>query len=296
MKYSLFLVLLLLLLFVGCSSKIPNTWKQRVEKAPISDIKLYADIKGEGKPLILLHGFGSSSYSFHYIIEPLSKKFRVYNLDLKGFGNSPKPKDHRYSAYDQAVLVSQFIKNHNLKDVILIGHSYGGGVALSLALMNQSNIKKMVLIDSAAYKQYIPSLIRKIQFPILGPAVFYLLPSSYEVKESYNYAFYDKSKIEKSSIEVLAENLNKENAKQVYIYAIDDLIPKDIDEVSKLYGDIKTPTLIIWGEKDVVINKSKGYRLNNDLQNSQLKIIKNCGHIPHEEKPNEVLKYLFDFL
>lgn len=294
MKHSLFL--LVLFLFYGCSTKIPNTWHERVEKAPILDIKLYSEIKGEGRPLLLMHGFGSSGYSFKNLLEPLSQKFKVYNLDLKGFGNSPKPKDHRYSVYDQAILVSQFIKNHNLKDVTLIGHSYGGGVALSLALMDQENINKMVLIDPAAYNQYIPTLIRRIQIPVIGPAAFYLFPSSYEVKESYRYAFYDKQKIEKDTIETMTKNLNKKNAKYVYIYAIDDLIPEDIDEVSKRYKYIKIPTLIIWGEKDVVIPKSKGYRLKKDLQNSKLKIIKNCGHIPHEEKPEIVLKYLLNFL
>jgi pimeloyl-ACP methyl ester carboxylesterase len=289
-------LLLLLFLFVGCSTKIPNTWNERVQKAPISDIKLHATIKGKGKPLLLLHGFGSSSYSFHYLIEPLSQKFRVYNLDLKGFGDSPKPSDYRYSVYDQAVLVSKFIKDNSLENVTLIGHSYGGGVALSVALINQSNIDKMVLIDPAAYKQYIPSLIRHIQTPIIGPTIFYLLSSSYEVKESYRYAFYDKQKIEQSTIDIMAQNLNKHNAKQVYLYAIDDLIPEDIDEVSKRYFKIKIPTLIIWGEKDVVIGQSKGYRLKKDLQNAELKIIKNCGHIPHEENPKIVLKYLLNFL
>ena len=294
MKHSIFFILLFFL--VGCSTKIPNTWSERVEKAPTSDIKLHVDIVGDGEPIILMHGFGSSSYSFNHLVKPLSKKFKVYNLDLKGFGDSPKPKDYRYSVYDQAVLVLKFIKDRNIKDVTLIGHSYGGGVALSLALMNQSNIKKMVLIDPAAYRQYIPSLIRRIQMPILGAVAFYLLPASYEVKESYRYAFYDKKKIEQSTIDTMAKNLNKKSAKQVYLYAIDDLIPEDIDEVSKRYKNIKVPTLLIWGEKDVVIRKSKGYKLKNDLQNAQLKIIKNCGHIPHEEKPKVVLKHILNFL
>jgi pimeloyl-ACP methyl ester carboxylesterase len=284
------------LFFSGCTTKIPNTWNERVKKAPLQHVKLHADISGKGKPLLMLHGFGSSSYSFHHIVEPLSKKYRVYNFDLKGFGNSPKPKDYRYSVYDQAVLVSNFIKEHNLTDITLIGHSYGGGVALSLALMDQKNIKKMVLIDPAAYKQYIPSLIRKVQIPIFGPLAFYILPSSYEVKESYYYAFYDKKKIEKSIIKEITNNLNKENAKTAYLYAIDDLIPEDIGDTSKRYKYIKIPTLILWGDKDVVIKKNKGYRLKKDLQNSKLKIIKNCGHIPHEEKPKIVLKHLLNFL
>jgi pimeloyl-ACP methyl ester carboxylesterase len=290
------MLFVIIFIFSGCASKIPNTWHERVVKAPKQDIKLYTNIIGKGKPLLLLHGFGSNSYSFHNIIEPLSKKYQIYNFDLKGFGNSPKPKDYRYSIYDQAVLVSKYIKDHNLTDITLIGHSYGGGVALSLALMDQKNIKKMVLIDTAAYKQYIPSLIRKVQIPIFGPLAFYILPSLYEVEESYYYAFYNKNKIDKSVIKNITKSLNKENAKSAYLYAIDDLMPEDIEEISKRYKDIKIPTLIIWGENDVVIKKSKGYRLKRDLKNSKLKIIKNCGHIPHEEKPKIVLKYLLNFL
>jgi len=102
----------------------------------------------------------------------------------------------------------------------------------------------MVLIDPAAYKQYIPSLIRKVQIPIVGPLAFYMLPSSYEVKESYYYAFYDKKKIEDSTIKEITNNLNKENAKTAYLYAIDDLIPEDISNTSKRYKEIKIPTLI----------------------------------------------------
>jgi len=288
--------LLFITFFTACSSKIPNTWQARVEKTPIAPIKLHVEEKGSGKPLILLHGFGTNSYSFHAIIEPLSKKYHVYNVDLKGFGSSPKPDDGRYSVYDQAVLVSSFIKENNLKNVTLIGHSYGGGVALSLALMDSKNINKMVLIDAASYKQYIPSLIKKVQFPILGPLAFYILSSNYEVKETYDYLFYDKQKIKDSTIEKLSESLDKESAKKAYLSALDDLIPDDIDEISKKYKSIKIPTLIIWGDKDTVIRKNKAYRLKRDLKNSKLKIIKNCGHIPHEEKPKEVLKYLYDFL
>jgi len=282
--------------FTSCSTKVPNTWQERVKKAKSSDIKLHADIKGDGEPIILLHGFGSSSYSFHYLTDVLSKRYKTISIDLKGFGDSPKPDDGLYSVYDQAVLVDKFIKEHHLKNVTLIGHSYGGGVALSLALLDKKAIKKMVLIDSAAYKQYIPSMMRDTQIPIVGALGFYLLPASYEMSESYDYLFYDKSKIDKKTLSIMAENLKKQNAKTVFLSAVKDLIPEDIDEVSKRYRSIKIPTLIIWGEKDVVVRKKTGYRLHGDLQNSELKVIKNCGHIPHEEKPKEVLKYLLDFL
>lgn len=294
MRTSFFI--LLLLFFTGCSTKVPNTWQQRVEAKPVKEVKLHVDIKGEGSPLIMLHGFGSSSHSFQHLVEPLSQRYSVYNFDLKGFGDSPKPTDYRYSAYDQAVLISQYIKANGLKDVTLIGHSYGGSIALTLALMDQENIAKMVLISPAAYKQYLPMLIRWMQKPVIGVVGYFALPASYEVKESYRYAFYDNEKIPQETLDILTQNLEKENAKYVYYHATYDLIPEDIEEVSKQYKTIKIPTLLIWGKNDIVIPKNRGYRLKSDLQNAKLKIIDKCGHIPHEERPQKVLQQIIDFL
>jgi pimeloyl-ACP methyl ester carboxylesterase len=292
-KYS---VLLFIILFTACSSKLPNTWHDRVEKRPVSPIKLHIDEKGSGKPMILLHGFGTNSYSFHSIIEPLSKRYRVYNIDLKGFGSSPKPDDGRYSVYDQATLVLNFIKEHNLKDITLIGHSYGGGVALTLSLMDEKNIDKMVLIDAAAYKQYIPTLMNKLKFPLFGPLAFYFLPSSYEIEEGYKYTFYDKKKIKETMIKKLSRSLDKNKAKSAYLSALDDLIPDDIDEISKRYKTIKIPTLIIWGEDDISIDVYNAYRLNHIFPNSKLKVFPHVGHIPHEESPQKVIKEIRKFM
>jgi pimeloyl-ACP methyl ester carboxylesterase len=294
MKISIYLVLLFVL-FTGCSTKLPNTWKYRVSKNIENDLELNVDIKGEGPPLIFLHGFGMSKNSFRYIVPKLSKTFKTYNFDLKGFGDSPKPDDGRYSPYDQAVLVNQYIKRHNLKNVKIIGNSYGGGVALSLALMDSKNIDKIVLISPAVYKQELPSLLSLMHMPIIGWLGYNLTSASYKALESYKFAYYDDSKITDKMVSLLAKDLQKDNSKSIFYDASFDLIPDDIENISKKYTKILTPTLIIWGDNDVIIGKHNGYRLNRDLKNSKLKIIKKCGHLSHEEKPKEVLKYILNF-
>jgi pimeloyl-ACP methyl ester carboxylesterase len=286
-----------MLLIAGCSQKVPNTWQHRIMHAkPIEKEVLHVDIYGKGKPVVLLHGFGASSYSFSRIIPELSKQFRLYAIDLKGFGKASKPDDPYYSVYDQAVLVEDFLRKHHLRDVVLIGHSYGGGVALSLALIDPARIKKMVLIDAAVYKQQLPKLLRWLQMPVLGALGFYLLPAHYEVEESYRYAFYDDSKIPSDIVQHYAKNLRQPGAKRVYLKISHQLIPRDIDCVSKYYKSVKIPTLIIWGANDIVVKKDKAYRLHHDLQNSQLVILPRCGHIPHEECPEKVIDLLEKFM
>jgi len=291
------ILLVIVLIFTsGCAPKVANRWQTRVVEQPPKPLSLHAEVIGQGKPVVLLHGFGASHVTFSRIVPALSRHFRVYAIDLKGFGDSPKPDDHRYSVYDQAVLVERFLQKHHLRDVTLIGHSYGGGVALALALMNPARIEKMVLIDSASYKQQLPKLIRWLQIPIVGPLAFYLLPASYEVKESYKYAFYDDRKIPKDIVSVYIANLSRPHAKRIYLESSHELVPEDIECLSRYYRKIRTPTLIIWGANDIVIPKEKGYRLHRDLPNSRLAIIPRCGHIPHEESPQKVVKLLEEFM
>ena len=76
--------------------------------------------------MVLLHGFGASLESWNDILPLLSVEFRIYRLDLKGHGLSDKPRDGRYSTGEQARIVTTFIKDHQLQDVVLLGHSYGG--------------------------------------------------------------------------------------------------------------------------------------------------------------------------
>ena len=287
----------MVLFLSGCAPKVPNTWQARVVRAANDDnISLFYREAGQGTPLVMLHGFGADSYSFSRLIPKLAKKYHIYALDLKGFGKSPKPPDRHYSVYDQAVLVERFLKRHHLHRVILLGHSYGGGVALSLALMDPGRIKQLVLIDSASYAQQLPKLIRWLRIPILGKLLFYLVPASVEVRASYRYAFYDPDKIPEDIVREYAANLYLPNARSAYLQAVETMVPEDIGKIAKQYRTIHIPTLIIWGENDIVIRKEKAFRLHRDLPDSRLFIIPRCGHIPHEEKPEEVLKILEKFM
>jgi len=131
------------------------------------DVIINFEVDGEGpRPLLMLHGFGASLESWKDIQPYLRTNFRVYALDLKGHGLSSKPHDNKYSPQDQADIVTAFIKNRQLTDVVLVGHSYGGGVAL-LAFLRLSEhtehnpVSTMILIDSASYPQPLPFFCRQ---------------------------------------------------------------------------------------------------------------------------------------
>ena len=117
--------------------------------------------EGQGDPILMLHGFAASHYTWRYLIADLKRDYRVIAVDLKGFGKSGKPVDGKYSIFDQADLVTQFIRRKNLTNVTLVGHSLGGAVALATTLklierQKKSPISKLILLDSLTYKQPLP--------------------------------------------------------------------------------------------------------------------------------------------
>ncbi len=295
---------LLLLIFTACSTKQPVTWQKRILKADENSFvnlsyKEYGNPKN--KTLLFLHGFGESKETWRFLVPVLAKKYHLVLVDLKGFGDSPKVEDKSYSVYDQAKEVANFIKEKNLKDLTVVGRSFGGGVALVLALMQKDKIIKekinaLILINSMAYKQGLPSMLKTLNQPIIGYLGIHLMSNDWMAREGYKYAFYNNDLIPDKSVEYSSHFLSMPFAKYVYLETVDQLIPEDIDMVQRRYKEITLPTLILWGKEDVSIRVYNAYKLHRDLKNSQLKVFEKVGHIPNEEAPKRVIFEILKFM
>ena len=292
---------------MGCSAKTPITWDKRITNTHIEPVDLVYNEYGKehNKSMVFIHGFGESQYTWRFLVKKLSKKYHIYTLDLKGFGESPKTDDDDYSVYDQAVLVQKFMEKHQIQDSTVVGRSFGGGVALVLALMqnenaveNQSNkkIERLVLIDSMSYNQRLPSMLRDLKTPLLGFLGIHLFSNAWIVESGYKYSFFNDNLIPKESLTYAEKMLSLPLAKSAYLKCVDCLIPDDIEKIEKKYKEITLPTLILWGENDVSIRVDKAKRLHHDLPNSRLKIFKKTGHMPQEERPKEVLEEIERFM
>ena len=104
----------------------------RPERQP--PLSLYVEEMGRGPVLLQLHGIGGSSYTWRNIAPALASRHRVIAIDMRGFGRSDKPFDLAYSPLDHAAVARAFIKERRLAQITLVGHSYGGLVALLLAM------------------------------------------------------------------------------------------------------------------------------------------------------------------
>ena len=294
--------LLMILNFSGCSvmdKNIPG-WAQYRDPDKTHEFQLTSRSIGSGDPVLLIHGFGASSYSWRHTIEPLAQKYRVITIDLKGFGDSPKPHDDAYSVYEQARLVRNFILENDLKNLHIIGHSYGGGVALVtsvyLSASNPGLQKSLILIDSIAYPQELPGFIKILATPVLGSLVTYGLPNTFQVKDLLQKVYFDDALIPQDAIDHYATDLGKPGAKYALLTTARQILPPDLQQLANNYANLTVPALIVWGREDEIVPLAIGKRLHENLPNSELVILNDVGHAVQEEKPSLLLPYLFHFL
>lgn len=238
----------------------------------INDLRINYKIAGEGPAILILHGWGSKSDRWQIVGELLSQKgLKVIIPDLPGFGNSQTP-IFPWSLDDYYKLIEEFIFSLNLEKFYLLGHSFGGSVAVRYALKFPQKVEKLFLVASAGIrrKTFKKLILAKISSTL---TVFSFLPL-------YNFlrkAFY-KFIVGKSDY-LLTSGVMKET----YLKIIKE-------DISRLLSLIKTPTVIIWGQKDDVISVKDVYFFQRQIKNSKLIIIPHGDHDMEQKIPEDLAK------
>lgn len=291
------------LLLNGCASQ--KMMKESIQTGRTfhfsKNVKINFEKSGNhGPAVIFLHGFGDSLATWNDIKNAMSDEYQLYCIDLKGFGYSSKPKDGKYSVSDQAEIITEFIARCSLKRVILIGHSFGGAVALFTYMNFHNNptnpIEKIVLIDSAGYNQKLPFFITILRTPIINALVLNLLPSEFQAEYTLRKLIYDESKLTKDKILRYSFFYNMPGSQNALVQTAKQILPENHEEIIGQFKLINVPTLIIWGRNDPIMPLKNAFKFQADISNAQVRIIDKCGHIPQEEKPEETAKAIVEFL
>jgi len=295
---------ILLIFFVSaCSTNITRQSSDLKQSFAYTDqMQISYEVHGNvGPPVVFLHGFGASVETWRDIQSRLAQRNRLFFLDLKGFGLSSKPDDRKYSLEDQAEVVLAFLKAQEIHDVTLVGHSYGGAVCLytyfkDRARRNGGSIRRLILVDAAAYIQEFPFFIDILRKPVINWIVMKLIPAQAQARFVLRRLFHDAKKLSEERIARHADFLDELGSYNSFVECAKQLVPANPDSISALIKTIEVPTLILWGANDTAIPVEQGERLRRDISTSRLVIIPNCGHIPHEEAPEESLEAILNFL
>ena len=251
--------------------------------------------------VVLLHGFGASIQTWYDLHPFLETRYPVLRLDLKGFGFSSKIQDGRYSLEDQADLVVALIRELHFKRIVLVGHSYGGAVALLTVLSprthgNGPDIVGLILIDSAGYTQRLPFFVRHLRNPFTSFFTFNLMSPRARAKHVLKKIFYSKARVTPARIHRYAFFFGLAGSEDALRAAALQIVPDQPERFIDRLKEISVPTLIIWGRQDSVIPVSHAHRFQADIRGSELYLVDWCGHVPHEERPEEVSPRIAAFL
>jgi pimeloyl-ACP methyl ester carboxylesterase len=305
-RIQTYLLKLILLIATSCLLATPSAGQSSKKPGALKSLPcssstgLYCKIYGRGEPMLFLAGLGGTTYSWRHMIAPFSVERQVILLDLRGQGKSPKPHDKKYSIIEQGELVYQFIVEHNLRNLTLVGNSYGGAVSLLLAIKlsaeRPSRLSKLVLIDSGGYPDHLPLFLQVLRTPVLGWLAVHLIPPKLQICIVLRQSYYDPSKITDRQVNKYAKPLASRGGRHAILETGKQAIPDDIQTYIDKYPTISVPTLILWGEDDRVLPSLIGKRLDKAIPDSRMEYIEKAGHIPQEEQPGQVICRIRTFL
>lgn len=253
----------------------------------------------KGPVLLLIHAFGASVEIWQHNIEPLAKFYRIYAIDLVGFGRT----DKREGTYTPILMV-QFINDAmtalNLEKVTLIGLSMGGGLSILYTLSFPHKVDKLVLIDSAGLGKEIIFSMRLMSLPFLGE--FITKPSEKMAYLFFKPTVFNPSQLKGQFTDIYYELFSLPGAQMAMLKVLRSgctifgLKKNVLNETMMNLHRITSPTLIIWGKRDAIVPLNQAYYAKEKIPDSKLHIVEQCGHMPNFEKPDEFNQVVLDFL
>ncbi|MHB1014728.1 MAG: alpha/beta fold hydrolase [Desulfurivibrionaceae bacterium] len=258
---------------------------------------------GEGpRTIVFLHGFGASNRTWDDILPYLrsSKEYRLILVDLVGSGFSSIPIDSDFSMAANADAVIDFIKAKKLRDYILVGHSFGGGVVLNTILkLDSSDTPKpdaLILLDTAAYDIGLPFFVEHLRVPLLGRFLLTVTTPSFRARYTLERIYFDKSKVTDEKVNRYAYFFSLPGNRSALLESAKQIIPDNYADLTSKYKSIDVPTLILWGAQDTALSIMGGRRLAGEIHNAAFVVIDKCGHNPQEEHPEETAREIETFL
>ena len=267
----------------------------------VNGLNVHYKTYGTGEPIfILLHGFGASLFSWHEVTAPLAEYGTVIAYDRPAFGLTERPLkwegESPYSQDAQVELVIGLMDALGIEKATLVGNSAGGTVSMLTALKYPERIESLILVDPAVYAgggapAWIRPLLGTPQMRHVGPLISRQLQA--QGVEFIKTAWHDPSKIPQSTLEGYQKPLQVEN----WDKALWELTLASRESgLAERVSEFNLPILVITGDDDRIVPTEQSLRLAEELPNAELAVIPQCGHVPHEECPDDFMQAVKGFL
>ncbi|MEQ9620179.1 MAG: alpha/beta fold hydrolase [Deltaproteobacteria bacterium] len=257
-------------------------------RVKINSVSLNYELTGRGPIVVFINGLTMDLNGWLLQVDPFGGKYSVLRYDCRGQGLSDKP-DSPYSQEMHAEDLRNLLQKLDIPKAHIIGLSNGGMIAQHFALLCPEKIGALVLVDTCSYvgkllELTIESWIRAAEEG--GGSLRYDAALPYLFSEAFTKKNIDK-------ILVMKEVSIQNNPVKTFINLAKASMRHDLSE---RISDISCPTLIIAGEEDILIPPRYSRILTQSIKNSKLVILKNCGHVPPIEIPEQFNKTVMNFL
>ena len=248
---------------------------------------------GAGPVVVLIHGNAGSVDDFDFeSLGLLCRDYRVIAVDRPGHGKSARPSDADANLRYQTQLLHETLSRLGVTHPMLVGHSWGGSLALAYAVEYPTELSAIVLLAPAAYSDGGPDQFMRavLKTPIVGDVSLTMgrvIFGQHQLKKELQKAFYPESVPEEYLRQASASWLRHKQLRAILEdeYSLD----RDLEKVSRHYSEISIPVVIVTGDHDKVVSaKQNAYRLKTSITHSQLIELKNTGHQVPQTHPESI--------
>ena len=282
-------------------------WEQSRELVYHAEHSRFADVDGsrvhyqeagdsQAPVVLLIHGFLSSTFVWSEVFLKIAAAgYRVIAPDLLGYGYSDKPRDFDYTIESQSRMIAGLVERLGIDRTILIGSSFGGAIAATVALNQPERVEKLALVGAVSNnepKRY--AIMRLVRTPLIGDVVSPLLASSRRLLRARMKRVYDRHrrKLDEFRIDARFIPLRAAATHRAIIRTVRNW---DADRIQRDAHLITQPTLLLWGDNDPDVPLRDGMELNDRIPNSRLIVFRECGHHPQEEYPEAFTEAVLKF-
>jgi len=269
----------------------------------VNGLSVHYKEMGQGQPaFILLHGFGASAFSWREVMGPFSELGRVIAYDRPAFGLTSRPMpgewtgENPYSPEAQAAIVIGLMDALGIEKAFLVGNSAGGTVSVYTALTYPERVAGLILVDAAIYTgggspAWARPLLGTPQMRRLGPLLARQIADSGD--DFIRTAYHDSSLVTEEILAGYRKPLNAHNWDRALWELTAASRPLGLAE---RLTELNLPVLVLTGDDDRIVTTEESIRLGGEIPGAMLVVIQNAGHVPHEEKPDEFMQAVRDFL
>jgi aminoacrylate hydrolase len=280
-------VLLTLALLSGCLKWQETAFDYSGEGvrsvAMLEGMEIHYAIEGpvDGTPVVLVHGFGSQLGCWNPLVPALDRDHRVLRMDLTGFGRSSRYSDGDYSREGLAALVLAMMDHVGMERAVLVGHSMGTAVVLTVALQEPERVERLVLAAPWLYEDQVPWGLRDARRPGVGEMIFGIWFTEH-LDWRFRLSFDDPDRfVSEEMLELAERDLKRIGTRAA---ALEVIRRMDLTALAGRIPEVTQSTLVVACDEDVVARTEYAERLASELPRATLARLAECGHFPMIER------------